>query len=561
MNRRKFLKQIGVAGVTPILLNGIPLNALAANSPLMKMLAASSTDRVLVFIQLHGGNDGLNTVVPLNQYENYQFLRANIALPNDGDNQILELNPKEVDEKRVGLHPAMQGVKDLYDQDAAAIIQSVGYENMNLSHFRSRDIWFMGIDSDELKIASSWLGRYLDTEFPKYPDDYPNADMPDPLGLEIGNEVTLAFQRENSIPGGISIADPAAFFNLISSVGVDDPPVEFPDSYYGDELEYLMQFELKTNDYAERLKQVYDAGENSSVIYPLEYPGTAPLAYKHNPLSDQLKLIARLLKGGIQTRIFMTRITGFDTHADQVYVDRTTGSTPLPDPVHGRHAALLYHVSESVKAFHDDLKAMGLEDRVLTLTFSEFGRRVESNASHGTDHGKAAPILLFGSGLNANVYGNNPDLNDLEGGNLKPLIDYRQVYTTILSDWLGAPDSAISDIGFGEYLSQKITGLFSAPAAVNDLQEDYNGGSKLRSCYPNPASNYTKLSYYVSENSMVVIRLYSSSGQMIKEVVNNSLQKGEYQTDIDVSKLSSGNYIYKMQAGKFKAAKILLVER
>ncbi|NJO92913.1 MAG: hypothetical protein HC831_31070 [Chloroflexia bacterium] len=152
MNRRKFLKQIGVAGVTPILLNGIPLNALAANSPLMKMLAASSTDRVLVFIQLHGGNDGLNTVVPLNQYENYQFLRANIALPNDGDRQLLELNPGEVEGKRVGLHPDMQGVKDLYDQDAAAIIQSVGYENMNLSHFRSRDIWFMGIDSDELKL-------------------------------------------------------------------------------------------------------------------------------------------------------------------------------------------------------------------------------------------------------------------------------------------------------------------------------------------------------------------------------------------------------------------------
>jgi uncharacterized protein (DUF1501 family) len=560
MNRRKFLKQIGVAGAAPILLNGIPLNALAANSPLMKMLAASNTDRVLIFIQLHGGNDGLNTVVPVNQYSNYKFLRANIALPIDGDRKLEILDADLPEEKQIGLHPDMFGVKQLYDQDAAAIIQSVGYDNMNLSHFRSRDIWFMGIDSDELNVASSWLGRYLDTEFPGYPDGYPNADMPDPLGLEIGNEVTLAFQRENSIPGGISIADPAAFFNLISAVGVDELPDDFPPSYYGDELRYLMQFEIKTNDYAARLKEVYDAGENSSTVYPELYPHTAPQAYKTNPLSGQLKLIARLLSGGIKTRLFMTRITGFDTHADQVYVDRT-GPTPTPDPTYGRHAALLYHVSQSVKAFHDDLKAMGLEERVLTVTFSEFGRRVESNASHGTDHGKAAPIFLFGSGLNASVYGDNPDLNDLEGGNLKPLIDYRQVYTSILSDWLGAPDSAISDIGFGDYLSQKIAGLFAAPAAINDLPANYDGGSKLHSCYPNPASNYTKLNYYVSENSLVVIRLYNSSGQMVKEVVNKNLQKGEYQTDMDVSKLSSGNYIYKMQAGAFKAAKILLVER
>jgi uncharacterized protein (DUF1501 family) len=563
MDRRKFLKQLGVAGAAPILLNGIPLNALAANSPLMKMLAASDTDRVVVFIQLHGGNDGLNTVIPVDQYSEYKFLRANIAIPQDGDRQyiLLDSDPEIPANKRLGLHPDMQGVKDLYDEDAAAIVQSVGYENMNLSHFRGRDIMFMGIDSDELNIASSWLGRYLDTEFPGYPEGYPNANMPDPLGLELGNEVTLAFQRENSIPGGISIADPAAFFDLINSVGVEDIPGEFPDSYYGDELEYLMKFEIKTNDYAERLRDVYNAGENAaSVTYPELYPFTAPTQYINNPLSGQLKIIARLLSGGIKTRLFMTRIGGFDTHADQVYVDRS-GSIPEAQPTYGRHAALLYHISESVKAFHDDLKAQGLDDKVLTLTFSEFGRRAESNASHGTDHGKAFPILMFGSGLNPGVYGENPDLSDLDGGNLKYNVDYREVYTTILSDWLGVPDSSISDIGFEEYLSQKIGGLIAAPAAVNDLTDAVNGGSKLHSCYPNPAGDYTKLSYYVDENSLVIIRLYSSSGKLVKEVVNKNQQKGEYQVDIDVSKLSSGNYIYRMQAGKFKAAKIMLIER
>ena len=559
MDRRKFIKRLGAAGAAPILLNGIPLNALAADSPLMKMLAASDTDRVLVLIQLHGGNDGLNTIIPVQDYATYKDLRANIAIPNDGDRQFIQLDDALPDSDKVGLHPDMQGVKDLYDQDSAAIVQAVGYENMNLSHFRSRDIWFMGIDSDELNIASSWLGRYLDQEYPGYPDGFPNETMPDPLGLEMGNEVTLAFQRENSIPGGISIANPEAFFDLINSVGLDQPPGTFPDSYYGDELEYLMNFELKTNDYAARLKELYDAGKNTAGInYPQIYPWTAPPQFINNPLSGQLKIIARLLSGGIKTRLFMTRITGFDTHADQVQVDRSIPDTPLAEPTYGRHAASLYHISESVKAFHNDLKAQGLGDKVLTVTFSEFGRRVASNASHGTDHGKAAPIMMFGSGLNAGVYGSNPDLSDLDGGNLKYQFDYRRVYTTILSDWFGSPDSAIVDTGFGDYLNQKL-GFIASPAAVNDLP-NYNGSSKLNSCFPNPASNSTTISYYISEDAKVIMRLYSSSGKLVKELVNEKQRSGEYQIDVNVSGLSSGNYIYKIQAGKFKTAKTMIVE-
>ncbi|MFN8254800.1 MAG: DUF1501 domain-containing protein [Bacteroidales bacterium] len=547
MDRRNFIKKAGMAGALPVLLNGIPLNALAANSPLMKMLAASNSDRVLIFLQMHGGNDGLNTLIPIKNYSEYKYLRANIAISDYGSRKYIDIDNTLSEDDQVGLHPDMSATKELYDQKKVAVVQAVGYENMNMSHFRSRDIWFMGGDYNE-RIPSGWMGRFLDQEYPGYPDAYPNQDMPDPLGLELGNDVSLAFQRENSIPAGISLLNPDEFYDLINSVGIDPPPAtSFPDSHYGLELEYLMNFEKKTNDYALRLKQVYEAGINSpGVTYPENYPLNTPTPYIKNPLAEQFKIIARLLSGGIKTRIFLTRITGFDTHANQVEAFETS---------QGRHAALLYHISETMKAFQKDLENQGLDAKVVTMTFSEFGRRVESNASYGTDHGKAGPILLFGSGLKGGVVGSNPSLSDLDGGNLKFQYDYRQVYTTVLSDWLGAPDSSIQDTGFGDYLDKKLD-LFSDPLAVNDV-EKYRGSSKLYDCFPNPCSDYTKIRYKVETNSKVVIQLFSPSGKFIKEVVNQEQPSGEYEIDLEVSELQAGNYIYRMIAGNFKSAKTL----
>lgn len=550
MDRRKFLKQLGVAGITPVLLNGISINALAANSPLMKMLAESHSDRVLIFIQLHGGNDGLNTIIPIKKYNEYYDIRSNIAIPNFGERKYIELDNNLPEEDKLGLHPDMKAVKELYDKKSAAVVQAVGYDNMNLSHFRSRDIWFMGTDYDE-RTGSGWMGRFLENEYPNYPDAYPSEAMPDPLGLEMGNDVTLAYQQENSIPAGISIANPENFYKLINSVDMDEPEsLSFPDSYYGEELKFLSKLEDKTNDYAARLKELWDKGKNAEgVVYPKKYPLLTPKPYINNPLSEQFKIIARLLSGGIKTRIFMTRITGFDTHATQV--EETDASQ-------GRHAALLYHISETVGAFYKDLEAQGLDKKVLTMTFSEFGRRVYSNGSFGTDHGKAAPILLFGPGLKGGVYGTNPNLNDLDNGNLKHQFDYRQVYTAVLSDWLGATDSSISKTGFGDYLDTKLD-LIDKSLAVHDVDPN-SSVSKLHSCFPNPASTTTKITYYLDNNAQVILRLYSSSGQLIKELVNAKQNKGNYEVEIDVSDLRAGNYIYRLSANNFSAAKIMFVD-
>ncbi|OQX98156.1 MAG: hypothetical protein B6I20_11420, partial [Bacteroidetes bacterium 4572_117] len=172
MDRRKFIKRMGAASAAPLLLNGFSINALAANSPLMKMLAASDSDRVLVFIQLHGGNDGLNTVIPIGKYTEYLDKRANVAIPKEGDRMYLELDENLTDDYKVGVHPDMKGFHAMYKEKKAAVVRDVGYDSMNMSHFRSRDVWFMGGDYNE-RIPSGWMGRFLEKEYPGYPDDYP----------------------------------------------------------------------------------------------------------------------------------------------------------------------------------------------------------------------------------------------------------------------------------------------------------------------------------------------------------------------------------------------------
>jgi uncharacterized protein (DUF1501 family) len=317
---------------------------------------------------------------------------------------------------QAGLHPDMIAFKTLYDQNKAVIVQNVGYPDMNMSHFHGRDIMYMGVDGndDNSGVSSGWMGRWLDTEYPGYPEGYPNDNMPDPIAIEMGSAMSIAFHRDDGIPIGMNVQSPEEFYNLINGVGNPETLLYRPEGHAGDELEYLWEFEAMSNVYASRLRDVYLAGTNSSVDYPEEYPNPAPANFINNPLSGQLRLIARLISGGIKTRIFLCRIGGFDTHAAQV--DPSNSS-------YGAHAALLYHLSSSIKAFQDDLANMGLEDKVLTMTFTEFGRRVYSNESLGTDHGTSTPVFIFGKAVDGKIIGASPDLTDLNNGNLRYSVD------------------------------------------------------------------------------------------------------------------------------------------
>jgi uncharacterized protein (DUF1501 family) len=541
MKRREFIRNVSISAAGTITLGNIPIKVLAGNHALKSAALASSNDNVLIFVQLHGGNDGLNTLIPVDQYNQYYEYRANIAIPDHGARQFINVDESIPVQDQIGLHPDMKDFKILYDEGKAVIVQNVGYPNMNGSHFRGRDLVFMGLDGndDTLNVSSGWMGRFLDNEYPGYPDSYPTPSMPDPIAIEIGSAMSIAFNRENGIPIGLNVDSPEQFYNLINGVGVHNASFYRPDGHAGDELEYLWQFEGMSNVYASRLKDVYLAGSNSSVNYPEQYPLPAPTNFLYNPLSGQLKLIARLLKGGIKTRIFLVRLGGFDTHAAQV-LSRDESTL-------GSHAALLYHLSSAIKAFQDDMSNLGVEDKVLTMTFTEFGRRVSSNLSLGTDHGTSTPVFLFGKGLESKIVGTNPDLSNLNNGNIIYNIDYRQIYTSVVQDWFGASNEAMQATGFTEWLNNRID-LFGS-TSVNQ----YGTQDQKINCYPNPAHDQVQVKFWLLKPTAIKITILNTLGQKVKVINTGDLFFGDQKITVDISSLDAGNYILQIEGLNIKA--------
>lgn len=555
MKRRDFIKGIP-AIAAPFLLNGIPINLMAGNSMLAKLAADSNNDRVLILIQMHGGNDGLNTLIPVKQYDLYYDLRTNIHIVDKGGSRAyINLDSTLPDDQKVGLHPDMTDMKSLYDKGKLAIIQNVAYPNLNQSHFRSRDIWLMGGGANDY-YDSGWMGRFLNEKYPDYPNNYPPGPdaanpMPDPPAIEIGTGVSLAFHGEgdHSIPISLSLDNPDQFYDLITKVKNSEPPQDLLGTPYYDELDYIVKMEQQSDKYAGRLKDVFDKGSNTaSVTYPSQYGFNAPDSYLHNELAPQLKLIARLLSGGCKTKIFLTRITKFDTHASQV---------EKSDPSTGAHGALLYHLSSAMNAFQNDLIGLGLEDRVMTVTFSEFGRRAASNQSYGTDHGNAAPMFVFGSCVKPGVLGKY-ELDNLDNGNLRMQYDYRRVFKTLIQDWMGATDANLSTLHFEDPALVKLD-LVTQCNTVGVDDAFVNARFNLGDCYPNPAKGATTFKYYINAAANVTLKIYNANGAVMKEVVNTYQEAGEYIYPVDLRGFQPGAYIYKIEAGQLRSAKKLIV--
>jgi uncharacterized protein (DUF1501 family) len=572
MKRRDFIQKISFAAV-PFTIGGIPIKLMAENS-LTRMAKQSSNDRVLIILQMHGGNDGLNAVIPVEAYDLYYKQRANIAIPSKNSlRKMIELDKTLPADSQVGLHPDMIGMKDLYDRGRLCIVQGVSYKNNNGSHFRGRDISFMGGSFDDY-FSSGWVGRYLQQEFAPqvYPADFPNDDMKDPLAIEMGSDVSLIFHQEGNIPTSISIDDPVSFARLVdglegfSDEGIDPrglPPVALNDTPYGKELNWILGLEDKSEDYADRLYDVYKAAPETTVTYPEKYPFNAPEGNLRNGLTPQLQLIAKLLDGGgpglgVKTKVFLVKIGGFDTHASQV---------ENYDPTMGVHAALMYHISAAMKAFQDDLRARGLEDRVLTVTTSEFGRRIHSNGSYGTDHGTGAPIFVFGKGAFPGVIGKVPDLNK---DNVEMQYDYRQVYANILKDWmLVNPDTINTDIFFKDFLNgpkEEGSGNYEplpiAMQVISGVQENFiNTRFSLGDCYPNPAKAQIDITFRINSTSHVQLNLLDVNGRQLKNLLNEDMEAGEHSIKTDVSELQNGTYLYQIKAGLLNETKKLIVLR
>lgn len=409
MKRRDFFRRalpLTVPVVLPSLVHGMSFRAWA-NSPLLHAAGHGLGEgRVVVLIQLNGGNDGLNTVIPLGSYDAYHAARANIAIP---ENKILRLKGFD----QTGLNPAMPEMQWLFEAGKLAIIQGVSYPQPNFSHFRATDIWLTGADTGQI-LSTGWAGRYLDERYPQFPRNYPNPDMPDPLAIQVGSLVSPALQGP-ALTMGMAISNPTSFYDLIN-----DKSEPVSNSRAGDQLAYIREMAVKTDQYAGVIKAAAQKVTKQSDCYPA--PGK-------NPLADQLKIVARLVAGGLRTQLYLVSMGGFDTHARQVEpADTTTGA----------HAKLLAKLSEAINAFQDDLTQLQVSDRVMGMTFSEFGRRIQSNASGGTDHGAAAPVFVFGEKVQGGVIGQNPVWPDklTVNDNIAMQYDFRSVYSTLLEKWL-----------------------------------------------------------------------------------------------------------------------------
>lgn len=503
MKRRSFVKNVGLASVAmPVVIKNIKYQ------PIQKKLfnySKSAEDRVLVIIRLNGGNDGLNTVIPLDQYDNLVIQRSNVLIPEP---QVLGLTPS------VGLHPAMVGMKNMFDDGKLGIIQNVGYPDQNRSHFRSMDIWSSGVvNTIENR---GWLGRIFDVEYPNYPDAYPNSEYPDPFAISMGYEVSSTCQ---GLMANFShtVTNPFDSFNLSENAGPED------GTYFGSHMAYLNNLIVQTNAYGESISDAADAGDTQSTLYD-----------DNNPIAVQMRYIAQMISGGLKTKVYILNINGFDTHDGQVQSSNTT---------QGVHADLLKMLSDAVAAFQDDLSLLGLEQRVAGMTFSEFGRQIASNASLGTDHGDAAPMFLFGACLDANIIGPNPVVGDtiVNQAGIPMQIDFRDVYASILRDWFEVQESDITPLF--EHEVNFINVLGACNLGVDEKQKD----PYELVLYPNPASNVTNLKL-LADGTRTTLRIIDLSGRVVLEPYSGELSPGEHTIPIEIESLINGYYIVQVQS-------------
>ena len=449
MNRRRFLKNTATLGIVPLLGSGLPIKSLAASTPLLPN-PCDVTDRSVVIVYLNGGNDIFNTTVPLDQLSEYNEARPSLALPQAS---LITLDGGLPSNQQIGLHPTLTSFKDLYDGGKLAVVQGVGYPDVNRSHFKSLENWQLGSGGDE-KYNTGWLGRFFNDRYPSY-GGLPFQNEPDPLAMVFGRMDNTGFHSlsEHTYEINMSGKDENAFYSIISSL-TGEPIPTIPSSDHGSMLQFLENLAASLNVYAGRVQQVFSAGANSGVTYP------------DSDFGNQLKTVARMLSGGSRTKIFAVTIGGFDTHVNQV---------DSADTTQGSHAGLLNDTFASLKIFQDDLAALGLEDNVLTVVFSEFGRKLIQNGGYGCDHGSLSSMFVIGNGVEPGVVGNNMNLNNLSGGapsNVELQHNYHQVYATLLQDWLGADNNSLDNAIFNNaaipYSSQKVNIINAAnivPAA------------------------------------------------------------------------------------------------
>lgn len=497
---------------------------------------AVQNDNILVIIQQFGGNDGINTITPYEWDLYYNLYRPKLNIPQSAVTPISK-------EKGMAMHPNLKlgprnGMLGLFDSGKLAIMHGLGYDNPNYSHFRSTDIWLSGLvpNSDSEPLRSGWLGRYFDKT-------KPSEKTESPFCLQVGQNPSLMFLGETG-EKSIVLEDADQLYNQAKSVESDKISIG-GSAYFLDEFNYVNQIGVEVNEYSKVIKKAFDAGKNIE-------------KYSDRPLSNQLKLVARLINGGLKSKVYFVEHTGYDTHSNQGGLD-------------GAHSRLLAELSEAISAFQSDIESLGHSKKVIGLTTSEFGRRPYENGSLGTDHGTSNVMFAFGDEVKGEIFGSHfAFLPFRDFQNLWFDTDFRSIYYEIMVSWFGqSPEYAESVLGKKfAYISSK--GFIKTtvedktlppPPEVPKTSADINSPDNPLNpkniteqdtfvLYPNPVpgnSAFLNMRLYVQAD-LTIIQSYVS-GQVLGEIHRKSYQPGVHNVYLDLLG-GPGLYLLKIKVGK-----------
>lgn len=495
MNRRRFIKTTTAIGVglelAPKLLKGFDEPELLTQDEFL------DSDNVLIILELFGGNDGLNTIIPADDDEYYK-LRSNIGIPKEELVKVndIYMNKALVQDVKNG------GMKRMFEDGRLVIVEGIGYDQPNLSHFRSEDIWLSGINpksNHKEKLLEGWLGRYFAMKLPNYPMQIPEH----PISISLDGAISLMF-KSNKGDMGVALTDPDEFYKL--GVGLS-PKENLLDgkTYFESEYNFIHTIARQSEIYSQAVKIAYDNGIKK--INGNLYSNTA--------LSQKFKLISALIAGGLKTKVYFVKLSNFDTHAQQMNTAYT-----------GQHYLLLNEVSKAISELMQDALENGYSERITGMTISEFGRRAYDNGSRGTDHGAASLQFVWGDDkfVNGGYWNNRPNLVDLDSnGNIKYQTDYRVIFTEILEKRLGATPEDVVKV-FGE----SFLPLNILEKRVNSVIERNYLGKNGIIISPNPNSGNGFIQFELKQDAFVDITIFNLTGRIHHTLQRSYLTEGYY---------------------------------
>ncbi|MBC8146189.1 MAG: DUF1501 domain-containing protein, partial [bacterium] len=419
------------------------------------------------------------------------------------------------------------GIGRLLENGSLAVVQGVGYDNPNLSHFRSTDIWLSGINDSNpaVRLDTGWIGRFLENRYPTFPQSLPD----DPLAVQMGGfSLTLLSSKGRM---GIEVSDPAEQQSLNPTLDTLDS--DSPGTAYAAEYAFVADIANRSNRYADRVRDAYNAGKT-------RLRGD----YADDGFASQMASVAALIAGGLKTKVYVVSMGGFDTHFTQ-QVDHENGA----------HPTLLGRLGDAVAQFQSDMVQLGTADRVVGMTVSEFGRRPEENGSFGTDHGAANVQFIFGSEVNSGVFGLPADLRNLnENGDLNYEVDYREVYAEILTDWFGMTTDDMRAVLQTDTIIP--IDVIKSPFGSASRESGHAGIASILGVTPNPFTTRTMIRFQLARASRATMMISNPRGQRIATIADGAFTAGEHRIPLSLD-LAPGMYVCTLVAGTDRATQVI----